>query len=189
MHLKKTSTNLKKGFRMRKIGLLCIVVLALSSSFADSSRKNAIGLGLGLDYGGIGVKYVFTPIDHLGLFAGLGTNLNGLGYNVGIKGDIFTNDSTNTMRLYGHIMYGYNTVTLVSGASEYNKTFYGFTPGIGLGIRFGQRKSHGLDFALNFPIRGQDVTDQLDKMKADPRISTVSDLMPVAFSFGYTWEF
>lgn len=185
----KINSKRKDDF-MRKAVVVFIVALSLSQVFADyfeANRKHAVGLGFGIDYGGIGLKYTYHPIDYLGIFAGVGSNLVGLGFNFGIKGDIIQSNSFNMMRVSAHLMYGYNAVTMVVGKSEYNKTFYGLTPGIGVGFRFGQKRSHGLDFGLQIPIRGQDFTDQMNLIKSDPQV-TIGAVSPVAISIGYTWE-
>lgn len=72
--------------------LLLALIITVSLSFAQT-RTNAqeiaqqpaspfnIGIGFGLDYGGLGISVNYLPVKPLGLFAGLGYNLLGMGYN------------------------------------------------------------------------------------------------------------
>jgi len=43
-----------------------------------------LGIGAGLDYGGIGIKTEFVTSDNLSFFAGTGYNLLDLAYNAGV---------------------------------------------------------------------------------------------------------
>src|SRR5688572_16894378 len=49
---------------------------------ASTSKAN-FGLGLGVDYGGIGGRFSFQASPAVALFAGLGYNLAGAGFNAG----------------------------------------------------------------------------------------------------------
>lgn len=85
------------------------------------------------------------------------------------------------------IMYGINRTTMVDGASEYDKMFVGWTPGIGFEFMFGKRKANGIDVDLNFPIGSSEFNDQLDKIKTDSRVGDMT-IFPVTFSIGYHHE-
>jgi hypothetical protein len=149
-----------------------------------------LGFGLGLDYGGLlGVKFAYLPIPNLSVFAAGGYYLFGFAWNTGVTWHILPSTSRYTLRPNIKIMYGVNGGTMVDGASEYNKLFYGFTPGAGLEIMFGKKKRNGIDFDLNFPIHGQDFYNQLDKMENDPMLTGVKKPPPVAFSLGFHHEF
>ena len=54
-----------------------------------SSKAGVVtgGLGFGLPYGGIGARLGVNFKDYLNLFAGVGTQLAGLGYNFGFRFD------------------------------------------------------------------------------------------------------
>jgi hypothetical protein len=149
-----------------------------------------LGFGFGLDYGGLlGVKFAYLPIPNLSVFAAGGYYLFAFSWNTGVTWHILPSTSRYTLRPNIKIMYGVNGGTMVDGASEYNKLFYGFTPGAGLEIMFGKKKKNGIDFDLNFPIHGQDFYNQLDKMENDPRLTGVNKPPPVAFSLGFHHEF
>jgi hypothetical protein len=149
-----------------------------------------IGFGIGLDYGGIlGAQAGFAPVKHLTLFAAAGYDIIGFGWQVGAKGLILPKTDKKVARPFGKVMYGANSVIIVDGADYYNEIYLGFTVGAGLELRFGKRKSNGLDIDLNFPIRTQKFWDDWDVVKNDPNLEVLQDPLPVAFSVGYHFEF
>src|SRR5208283_3104239 len=105
------------------------------------SEQASIGVGLGLDYGGIGAHFLYYPQKNLGLFVGLGDAIAGIGYNVGLKLK-FLADHNNTVSPYLIGMYGYYAAIDITNATQYNKLFYGPTIGFGLDFRF-RRESNG----------------------------------------------
>ena len=171
---------------------------SLSSTSSSNSKSGSsyerhwvdLGIGLGLDYGGLlGAKIAFLPIPNVDAFVGVGYYLFSMGWNVGATWHILPSTQRYTLRPNIKIMYGTNGGTTVSGNSDYNKNFYGFTPGVGLEIMFGHGKRNGFDLDVNFPIHGQDFWDQIDMMKNDPQLDNVKTPWPVAFAFGYHHEF
>ncbi|MCX6304856.1 MAG: hypothetical protein NT040_07800 [Bacteroidetes bacterium] len=149
-----------------------------------------LGVGLGLDYGGLlGVKVAYLPVPYVSLFVSGGYYLFGFGWNAGATWHILPSTSRYTCRPNIKIMYGVNGGTAVEGTTEYNKMFYGFTPGIGLELMFGRHKKNGLDLDVNYPIHGSDFKNQVDNMKNDPNLSSFSEPLPVTFSIGYHHEF
>jgi len=149
-----------------------------------------LGMGLGLDYGGlVGINLAYIPMPYISVFFATGWELIALGWNTGIKINALPQDGKHVFRLNFKAMYGVNGATVVVGASEYDKVFVGFTPGIGFEFMFGSQKKNGFDIDLNFPIHGSDFDDQVKRIKADPRVSTFTDPLPVAISFGYHHEF
>jgi len=166
--------------------------LALNEKSKQQYEKHYVdlGIGFGLDYGGLaGIKIAYLPIPCVSVFASGGYYLFGFGWNAGATWHILPSTSRYTLRPNIKIMYGVNGGTMVASADEYNKMFYGVTPGAGLEIMFGKRKKNGIDFDLNFPIHGSDFFDQINAMKADKNLADVTTPSPVAFSIGYHHEF
>ncbi len=148
-----------------------------------------IGFGLGLDYGGIiGAKLSLLPIQHISLFGAAGIQLFGFGWNVGATLHLLPENSKHIVRPNVKIMYGINRSTKISGASEYDKMFTGWTPGIGLKLMFGKKKANGIAVDINFPIGSPEFKDQLEKIENDPRVEWTF-ILPVAFSIGYHRKF
>jgi len=163
---------------------------AESASPGASNHFLDLGTGLGLDYGGlVGINLAYIPIPYISVFIATGWELITLGWNTGIKFHVLPQDSKHVFRLNFKAMYGVNGATVIIGASEYEKAFVGFTPGIGFEFMFGSQKKNGFDFDLNFPIHGSDFDNQLKRIRADSRVASFNDPLPVAFSLGYHHEF
>lgn len=141
-----------------------------------------LGVGIGIDYGGFGLKGVFLPSPRMGLFAGLGYNLLNAGYNVGAEYHFVPGKMICPTLL---AMYGYNGVIIVDGTSQYNGTYYGPSIGFGLEVKSKKHPRNFLSFELLFPFREQAYTDAINALKNSPGIQIKSEPWPVAFSFGY----
>jgi len=174
--------------------LLLALIITVSLSFAQtrtSAQEIAqqpaspfnLGIGFGLDYGGLGISVNYLPVKPLGLFAGLGYNLLGMGYNVGAAYRILP-----SKRFCPSLsaMYGYNAVISVEGEdSPYDKTYYG--PSFGANLEWHSRKKPGNYFKLSLivPLRPQAYYDDLDKLKNDPKYEVKMEPTPINLSIGY----
>lgn len=149
-----------------------------------------VGLGLGMDYGGVfGGKITWSPLKYLGVFAAGGLQLGGFGWQIGVKGYAIPKTSKKGFRPDLKVMYGINAVIYVMDYDQYNELYQGFSLGPGVEIRFGRLKKHGLDADLNIPIRSKEFYDDWDKLKKDPNIVIESEPLPVSISIGYHMEF
>ena len=146
--------------------------------------KASIGFGMGLDYGGFGLNFTIYPQQNVGLFAGLGYAMVGLGYNVGAKYRYIPNKAA-TVLPYAIAMYGYNTAIKVKNDEGLNKQFYGTTVGVGLDFHSKSKSKGYWTIAILVPIRGSEVKNYIDELKSHPYIKFKNDLWPVAFSVGY----
>ena len=81
----------------------------------------SVGVGVGLNFGGIGANLLVYPTKNIGLFAGAGYAIAGTGYNVGTKLRLVPSEAYFKIHPYCMLMYGYNTVIAVSNAEEYSK--------------------------------------------------------------------
>ena len=179
---------------MKKLSVVCLFMLcaygSLAQSYADydiiePESKMNIGLGLGLDYGGIGGRITFLPIKRLAVFVSLGYAIVDLGYNVGAQLRI-----TPGNRICPSIglMYGYNGVIKVQNAPEYDKIYYGTSASIGLEIHF-KGKPNYLNVEIVVPFRPESFYDDWDKVKQLSNFSTQSEPLPIAISVGYHFAF
>jgi len=159
-----------------------ILFLALCSIAQDASKTN-LGLGIGLDYGGIGTRFMFLPSERIGLFGGLGYNLATVGYNVGAQ---FRFSTEKRIDWFITGMYGYNGVIKVTGAIESNETYYGPTFGGGIELKSGRNDKSFWNFELLVPIRSSEFNDDLDNWKM---LADVTEPLPIAFSIGYHIRF
>ena len=164
----------------------CVIFTLLfmgSHIYGQSEQQVYLGLGFGLDHGGLGGKIEYLPVKNFGLFGGLGYNLLSVGWNAGATLKILPdkNVSPNLM-----LFYGYNGVSKVDGAPEYEMTSYGVTIGANLDIKVGS-KGNKLSIGLFVPFRSKTFMDNYDAIKNDSRIEIKNDLMPIAISIGYNF--
>jgi hypothetical protein len=156
----------------------------------EIKRTVDIGAGLGLDYGGLlGFQLTYTPLKYLGVIVSAGYHIVAFGWQVGLKGFILPKTNLKKVRPIVKVMYGSNRAIIVDGASQYNKSYTGFTPGAGVEFRFGAKKTHGLNIDLNFPINSPEFNDDYEALKNNPAIDITAPPAPVAFSLGYHFEF
>jgi hypothetical protein len=129
-----------------------------------------LGVGAGLDYGGIiGTRVTVFPHSRFGLFGGLGYNFAGAGYNAG--GIIRFSDSRICPYVIG--MYGYNAVI------NSTKVYYGATFGMGTEIRSReQNRFFSADVLLPF---------HSEEFKRD--VANSGEILKFGFSLGYHFGF
>jgi len=147
--------------------------------------KVNLGIGGGLDYGGIGVDLLFYPHQNFGLFAGAGYALAGVGFNAGVKYRFIPKKQPSTIAPYVIAMYGYNAAVAVKDASQFNKLFYG--PSFGVGLDFGLRPGRRgyWSAALLVPVRSSEAKDYVNDLEENEGVEFGIGLLPVAFSIGY----
>jgi hypothetical protein len=142
------------------------------------------GIGLGLDYGGIGFKAEFLPVKSIGIFAGAGANLDKVGLNGGLSWKILP-DKKVTPTLMA--MYGYNAVLKVKSAFGnavvFQKTYYGPSAGAGCEIKTG-KNSNKWSIAVIVPFRSQAFNDKYNEYK-EAGFEFKPGKTPVLFSIGY----
>lgn len=162
------------------VGLLCATIAYAQPDYSSGEYdKVSIGLGLGFDYGGIGANLLAYPQKNIGLFFGAGYAFAGVGYNGGMK---FRFATKSRVHPYLIGMYGYNAAISVSNYTNYNKFFYG--PTFGFGIDMHSRRSGYWSLALMVPVRGSEVDNYINSLKASG-VSFSNSLSPVGFSIGY----
>jgi hypothetical protein len=154
----------------------------VSPSFNDNI---SVGIGYGLDFGGIGGNLVAYPQKNIGLFAGVGYALIGVGFNGGVKFRLVSGKSSAKVAPFLTAMYGYNAAISVSNATQYNKFFYGPTVGIGMDYRSNLMANGYWTVSLLVPIRGSSVDDYIDDLKNNHNIEFKNSLLPIALTFGY----
>lgn len=173
---------------MKKLFICASILLSGSSIYAQDtteSNKNEIyiGPGFGLDYGGIGAKIEYKPIDQISLFGGLGYNLVNLGWNAGATYNI---KISKKVALGPTAMYGYNASLRVEGAPHLDKVSNGPTFGVTGNLKFNQKGK--LNFGLYFPIRSKEFTDHYDMVKNSSYIEMKNSLTPITISVGYNFK-
>lgn len=132
----------------------------------------SLGIGLGIDYGGIGAKLELFPSAPIGLFVGFGNNLEGTGYNAGLN---FKLQPYKRNTFFVTTMYGYNTVTS-------SQTFYGFSLGLGGKVNLDKSNRGHLSIAAIYPIRAAGLQELIKQeiVKASPVLASIG----ISWSFG-----
>jgi hypothetical protein len=176
--------------RVKKM-LLAVAILATVtlSSRAQGEEDDQVapraskylGLGMGLDYGGLGAKLEIMPTRHLGLFAGVGYDLLSVGWNAGAS----LNFSPGTrVSPVARVFYGYNSTLRIVNASSENMTSYGIS--LGGGVDTKRRNGDVWSFSLFIPFRSKKFKDHFEDVKA--RIDDSIWYSPVLFSIGYNFK-
>lgn len=178
---------------MKKSLLLLIVCALLSTklSLAQSSAATNeqgykphfyIGFGTGNVYGGVvGVNLAYEPVKGLGISAGVGYYLAGLGYNGMVYYKFLANKKVNPL-VYG--LFGTNSVIKVVGATHYNKIYTG--PGLGVGSFFKVgRNANRIFVGLQYAFWSQGFEDGITAVKNDPTVGEISNPNHVGINVGF----
>ena len=167
---------------MKKICFFFVLMFIGCQIYGQNKQQVYLGVGTGMDYGGIGAKIEYLPVKSLGLFGGFGYNLLSAGWNVGATLKIAPDKKVSPNLI---AFYGYNGVTKVEGGSHYDMTSYGITFGGNLDIKVGRKNK--LSVGLFVPIRSQKFMNNYDDMKNDRYIELKNELWPIAISVGFNW--
>lgn len=179
---------------MKKFLLLIVISSFLTSILRSQvsvpmgslhSDKFSLGIGFGLDYGGIGGNLLAYPQRNIGLFVGAGYALAGVGFNCGIKARIITKNYSYPLAPFIVGMYGYNAVIKVSNAEHLNKIFFG--PTVGFGFDLHPRNLSGGYFSFGFllPIRGDEVNNYIQNLEDNHNVTFERELLPFGISIGF----
>lgn len=167
----------QKSYNHRKASIKSKSFQKQPHSYNNEDEFVDLGLGLGIDYGGFGVRCTYLPNPHLGIFAAGGNAIAGFGYNVGAMFRIQPEK-----RLVPTIsgMFGYNGALLVKNASNLSQIFYG--PSAGLGAIYKSANDIGYwHFELLLPFRSAN----FDKTLNSSGLNFYTKPLPVLFSVGY----
>ena len=158
---------------------------ALRQHLSSQKGETTLGIGTGLSYGGLGVRFGSNIADELNLFFGVGYQIAGLGYNIGLVKDF---KSSSMVQFYLTGMYGTNAAIKVTGAPEYNKMYTGATFGLGIKINSRMREGNYWNVGLLAPIRSSKFKDDEAAVQNDPRIIDFTSPWPVLIVVGYNFN-
>jgi hypothetical protein len=153
----------------------------------NAIKYNApVGIGIGIDYGGLGVKMGYFPHKNIGLYGAMGYNLVTAGLSTGLT---FRTYPSKLIRPCFHAIYGYNAVIKIYGddKNRYDAVFYG--PSIGFGFEAGKTSGLYLNMAVFYPFRDQEFYDEWNKIKNNSNIETYSEILPFTMSIGLHYPF
>ncbi|WP_235903499.1 hypothetical protein [Taibaiella lutea] len=183
--MKYTFTNITLCAALSLSGLCSYAQTQNNTPKKDS--KFHWGLGYGMDYGMSGIKAEYLPVKYLGAFVGLGYKFKdpSLGVNAGIQLRPLPDAKIQPLVM---AMYGYNGIINVKYYTpvDVNKTYYGFSTGIGGELKIGGKEDIRLYLGLWLPFRSKEFKDNYDLIEKN--IRNLSDrTLPVGFSIGFNW--
>ncbi|RYG49942.1 MAG: hypothetical protein EOO01_11815 [Chitinophagaceae bacterium] len=153
----------------------------------DAYEQAYIGLGIGLDHGGIGVRAEFLPAKWLGIFAGAGYNLVDPGMNAGASLKILPGKKVTPTAV---IMYGYNAAIKIrnhmSGTDIHRESYSGFSAGAGVDALAGRSGNNKISFVVFLPFRNSVFHRDYDDFK-EAGFEFKSRPTPFALSIGYSF--
>jgi len=145
-------------------------------------NNGSIGVGLGIQYGILGINGEYEIQGLFGFTAGIGSSIiSGLAYNLGAK--LYLLNATYTWRPRLSIYYG------VNGAVTYgsnNETCTGVSIGAGFKVMLGDAKTHGFDFDIIY-LASSTVYDRIKELEKDGW--TFNSPGEIKISFGYRYGF
>lgn len=141
----------------------------------------SIGLGVGLDYGGLGGRFAVPLSTNTSAFLSAGYAIAGFGYNFGLRARF----SNKPVSLTSTLMYGYNTVIKIVGAPQFDKVYTGLS--VGLGFQLNSKRNQYNSFQAGFilPFRSDEYKSDWSNIKNNSSIQTFVEPWPVLISFGY----
>lgn len=152
---------------------------------SSSKNSSSLGLGLGLPYGGLGMKLAYNTADQVTLFGALGYNMVGIGVNAGIQLSL---PSEKQSEFYFTGMYGYNAVIINKIKSEMGGIFAGPSVGMGLKINSLTTKGNYWDVGLLAPIRSQKYKNAVLEIQRNPNATLESKPWPILIYVGYNYN-
>lgn len=174
--------------KLKIVGFIGLFLLAIQlnaqdvSPVSEASTNTTLGLGVGLDYGGIGANMLVYTNKNVGFFGGFGYAIAGLGFNAGTKIRIIS--TKHFTDPYFLAMYGYNAAIKIKNGEGYNKMFYGPNFGFGLDFRTKRVKKGYWTVALLVPVRSSKVNKYIDAMESEG-VEFNTKLLPITYSIGY----
>ncbi|MFD2037687.1 hypothetical protein ACFSKL_23030 [Belliella marina] len=161
--------------------IICLLVLSLNVSaqnLSSSKGSSTMGIGMGLPYGGFGLKFNHHILNYFSAFGGVGYNLVGIGVNGGLN---FTVPTEKNAEFYFTGMYGYNAVMKFENYSALNTTYYGASLGSGIKINSQRHEGRYWDIGILAPLRNSRYKSDIKYFES----SIESKPWPVQLYFGY----
>lgn len=175
------------------MGAWCITATAQQKNKGEEYvSKVHVGLGFGMEYGGMGFRVEYLPVKYVGIVGGAGYNFHDLGFNAGLALRPLPDCKVQPIAM---VMYGYNGVIHIEGNNQafanydlegISKTYYGLSAGLGGELKVGKRGNR-LYAAIWRPFRSQEFETNYDRVQSSPYITEKGKVYPVTFSIGFNW--
>ena len=184
-----------KNYLKHFSAILILSLIIISVKAQDTAKvvypldKVSFGLGLGLEYGLIGMNVTVYPQKNVGLFGGFGYDLIGMGYNVGTKIRFVSDNSAKKFIPYVTLMYGLTQAVVVRDLDQYNKEFHSTSLGVGFDWRPKLRKNVEWSVSLLIPFNNTEIQDYMDELHKNHNVEFDNEVLPFRFSLGYRFLF
>ena len=160
LFLVRKSKNKIIKMKLRFLLIVLFIYNITNGQKITSEDKVFLGIGLGLDYGGIGLRSEFVITKNASIFGGAGYNLVNVAYNVGSIYNFLPYKRVCPTFL---AMYGYNAAIKFPEWQNRSKSYYGFTVGAGCQIKDRDFKNRWA-IEILVPFRNNDFKNDLNKM-------------------------
>ncbi len=144
------------------------------------------GAGLGIDYGGFGVRLTVLPSKYVGLFLAGGYAIAGFGLNGGV---MVKTAPDRRVSPYFNVMYGYNAAIAVIGASKSNKLYNGVSLGGGVQLKSRRTPTNYWLFGLVVAFRSSEFDRDFTLLQNSGTVTGLTKPLPVNISVGYHFAF
>jgi len=174
--------------------LICIFQFAIPVNAQDhlpiakTYNGTSIGLGLGQDFGGIGVGVLHYVHNYdAGIFGGIGYTPAGIGVNGGLKVRLVSSKNNALVTPFILAMYGYTTAVSISNDASFNKIFYGTTLGIGLDLKKRKTSRGFWTLALLMPLDNSEANTYIQYLKVERQMTFPTEQTSIRYSIGYRY--
>lgn len=154
-------------------------------SIYNKAGSTHLGLGVGLTYGGIGGRFVFSSKETLAIMLGAGYNVVGIGYNLGMMCYVPTDSKT---QAYFSGMWGTNSAIKITGLPSADESYHGVSFGFGAIFNSNTRPGNYWDLGIIIPVRSAEFKEDWDAIKNWPGIEIQQDPFPILINIGYNFK-
>lgn len=144
--------------------------------------------GLGINYGGIGVGFIYYPQRNIGMYGVLGVPYGDFTYVAGLKIRLVGQGEPPDANTYFICQYGVNGGVIVRNKHDLDKYFYGMALGFGLDWRAKFLKGAYLSAGVYYPFSvEEDIDLYIEEIKRRHYLENEKTTrLPAYFSFGIT---
>lgn len=174
--------------------IFCIFLFAININAQDYLSKaktldgTSIGIGIGQDFGGIGLGILhYGNNKNMGIFGGVGYTPAGVGINGGLKLRLVSPKNFVKFNPFILGMYGYTSAIYVSNDTQYNKMFYGATVGGGLDFKVRKTSRGFWTFAILLPINKSKANNYIQDLTYYRQIKFSTEQSSLTYSIGYRY--
>lgn len=158
-------------------------VASIQYDLSNERPIGQIGIGYGIDYGGIGVKMQANINSFFKMFLALGVDNYKFSRNFGVSTNFRGENTKSKISPYIQLMYGTNTNVGYGLPLGLRKMFYG--PTVGGGIEIISTSGSSLSIGMLLPYRSKEVDKYIEKLRLTRSLEFTKEFKTLEFSIGY----